>query len=436
MRRVTLKSVLSAIVAVGVIVLAGFGIYAYRPSLPVMAVAERPNFDPAIVEKGRVLAAAGYCATCHTAQGGKPYAGNYGIETSFGTIYASNITPDPETGIGKWSPAAFRRAMHDGVNREGSHLLPAFPFDHFTKMTDEDVDAVYAYLMAKVAPVVEKTKENALPFPLNLRILQAGWKLLFVTFGRYEPDPAQSAQWNRGSYLVEGVTHCGACHTPRNPLGAEKKDQPFAGAEIDRWTAPALTAANPSAVPWTASEFARYLETGAGVYHGIAAGPMGPVVHAGLRELPRSDLEAISTYLATKVGAPETDPARNPAVVASLKAGRPDPTYRKDRGERLYATACAACHYNAAQIVAGRPELGINSSTRLADPTNLIHVMLDGVNAKDGSGGVVMPAFRNALSDEDIAAIANYLREKRANLAPWPELATKVGRIRAEGAGH
>ncbi|WP_454683468.1 c-type cytochrome [Ancylobacter moscoviensis] len=432
----TLKSVLAAIIVVGAVVLAGFGYYAYYPSLPTVSPTGRPTFDAATVEKGRILAAAGYCATCHTAQGGQPYAGNYAIETAFGTIYASNITPDPETGIGGWSPAAFRRAMQQGVNREGAHLFPAFPFDHFTKMSDEDVDAIYAYLMAKVAPVSERTKENALPFPLNQRILQAGWKLLFVNFGRYQPDPSKSDAWNRGAYLVEGVTHCGACHTPRNVLGAEEKGQPFAGAAIDRWIAPALTAANPSAVPWTASEFARYLETGAGIYHGIAAGPMGPVVHAGLRELPASDLAAIGLYLGDKVGAPDTDPAENPAVVASLKAGRPDPTYRKDLGERLYATACAACHYNASQIVEGRPELAINSSTRLADPTNLIHVILDGVDAKDGTGGVVMPAFRHALSDTDIAAIAAYLREKRANLAPWPDLPAQVARIRAEGAGH
>lgn len=432
----TLKSVFSAVIVAGFVALAGFGLYAYRPSLPAMGTAERPRFDAATIEKGRVLAAAGYCASCHTAKGGQPYAGNYAIETEFGTIYASNITPDPETGIGAWSPAAFRRAMHDGVSRDGSHLFPAFPFDHFTKMTDADVDAIYAYLMSKVAPAKERTKDNSLPFPLNLRILQAGWKLLFVNFGRYQPDPGKSAEWNRGAYLVEGVTHCGACHTPRNAVGAEKTNEPFAGAEIDKWIAPALTAANPSAVPWSAAEFTRYLATGSGVYHGIAAGPMGPVVHAGLRELPRSDLEAIGAYLGTKVGAPETDPANSPAVQASLEAGRPDPTYRKNLGERLYATACASCHYNARQIVAGRPDLAINSSTRLDAPTNLIHVILDGVNATDGTSGIVMPAFRNALSDDEIAAIAAYLRENRAKLPPWPDLARKVSAIRADGVRH
>ncbi|MCM2397286.1 c-type cytochrome [Rhizobium sp. S95] len=427
-----LKSVLSVIVTFAIVVLIGFGIYAYHSPIAAMSADERPKFDAATIEKGRVLAAAGYCSTCHTAQGGEPYAGNYPIETEFGTIYASNITPDPETGIGTWSPEAFRRAMHDGVNRQGSHLLPAFPFDHFTKMTDEDVDAIYAYIMTNIAPVKEETKESSIPFPLNQRILQAGWKLLFVNFGRYEPDPSKSDQWNRGAYLAEGVSHCGACHTPRNAVGAEMKTAEYAGASIDKWIAPALTAANPSAVPWSAAEFTQYLETGSGTYHGIAAGPMGPVVHAGLRELPKSDLEAIGAYLGDVVGAPDSDPAQNPIVQASLEAGRPDPTYRKDLGERLYATACASCHYNAASVIEGRPDLAINSATRLGDPTNLIHVILDGVNAVNGTKGVVMPAFRNALSDEEIAAIAGYLRDKRTDLAPWPDLARKVADIRAD----
>lgn len=431
-----IKAFLSIVAAVGFVGLVGFGIYAYHPSLPAMSAEERPSFSADLIEKGRVLAAAGYCATCHTAAGGKPYAGNYSMETDFGTLYASNITPDPDTGIGNWSPAAFRRAMHEGVNREGKHIFPAFPFDHFTKMSDEDVDAIYAFIMANVAPVRQETKVNEIPFPLNQRILQAGWKLLFVDFGRYRSDPNRSEQWNRGAYLVEGVAHCGACHTPRNILGAEKGSQYFAGAAIHRWIAPALTAANPSTVKWTASEFTRYLEAGSSLYHGVAAGPMGPVVHAGVRELPKSDLEAIGVYLGTVVGASQSDQEERAAVLASLKAGRLDRTYRKSLGERLYATACAACHYNGSEIAESRPELAINSSTRLDDPTNLIHVILEGINAKDGIGGVVMPPFRHALSDTEIAAIAAYLREQRANLAPWPDLVTQVERIRAEGAAH
>jgi mono/diheme cytochrome c family protein len=430
-----LKSALLLLALIAIAILAGFAIYAYRSPLPLMSAAERPRFEPAVTEKGRILASAGYCATCHTAKGGEPYAGNYLLNTGFGMIYGSNITPDPETGIGSWSPQAFRRAMQEGVDRNGAHLFPAFPFDHFTKMADDDVDAIYAYLMTEVKPVRSETKPNTLPFPLNQRALQAGWKLLFVDFGRYRPDPRKSEPWNRGAYLAEGVTHCGACHTPRNALGAEKSER-YAGANIDEWIAPALTAANPSAVPWTASEFTRYLKTGSGIYHGIAAGPMGPVVHAGLNALPDSDLNAIAAYFGDIVRAPDIDPAQNPLVQASLQAGRPDPAYRKDLGERLYATACAACHYNAKEVIAGRPDLAINSSTRLDQPDNLIHVILGGVKADEGTTGVVMPAFRTALSDVQIAAVAAYLRNNQANLTPWPDLTDKVTKIRAQRAGN
>lgn len=427
-----LKSALISLGAMAVAAAAAFGIYAYQPTLPAMGAQDRPAFDPAVVEKGRVLAAAGYCATCHTAKGGEPYAGNYPMVTGFGTIYASNLTPDVETGIGAWSPEAFRRAMQRGVDREGRHLFPALPFDHFTKVSDEDIDAIYAYIMTNVAPVRQVTNEPSIPFPLNQRILQAGWQLLFVDFGRYEPDTAKSAEWNRGAYLAEGIAHCGACHTPRNPVGAEIASQQYAGAVIDSWTAPALTAANPSGIPWTASEFAQYLKTGSGVYHGVAAGPMGPVVHAGIRELPDSDIAAIGTYLGDIVGAPDADPTQNPVLQASIKAGQPDPDYRRNLGERLYASACASCHYNASSdsLRAERPDLGINSATRLDDPSNLIHVILDGVPASEGTHGIVMPAFRTAMNDDQIAAIAEYLRASRADLPAWPDLKAKVSQLR------
>lgn len=428
-----LKRLLLSGLAVAAIGAIGFGIYAYKPAIAPVTADQHASFDPALVEQGRILASAGYCATCHTAEGGAPYAGNYPIATGFGTIYSTNLTPDMDTGIGTWSQAAFRRAMHEGVDREGNHLFPAFPYNHFTKMTDADIDAVYAYIMSSVAPVKTEQKANELPFPLNLRFLQAGWKLLFVKFGEYQSDPAHSEAWNRGAYLAEGVTHCGACHTPRNALGAEDASQKFAGAEIDRWIAPALTAANPSAVPWTAPEFKSYLAKGVTTYHGVAAGPMGPVVHDGVRELPEADLDALAVYLADIVGATPDDPAQSPVVLASLHNNLPDPQYRRAEGERLYATACAACHYNAAQIAQGRPDLGINSATNLETPNNLIHVMLDGVSAPEGIAGVVMPGFRNALNDSEITAIAAYLRDKRAGKPAWPDLAATVADLRANG---
>lgn len=433
-----LKSTLSVLALLAVVAGVGFGIYAYHSPIAPMAAADRPNFDAETIEKGRVLVSAGYCAECHTEKGGTPFAGNFPIVSPFGTIYGSNLTPDPETGIGLWSPEAFRRAMHDGVDREGRHLFPAFPFDHFTKMSDADVDAIYAYLMTEVPPVRQAVKETTIPFPLNIRFLQAGWGLLFIDHGRYVPDLAKSEEWNRGAYLAEGIAHCGACHTPRNMVGAEIGSEQYQGAVIDSWTAPPLTAANPSGVPWTASEFTAYLKTGAGTYHGIAAGPMGPVVHGGIAELPDSDIAAIGTYLGDVVGAPDSDPAQNPAVVASLAAGAPDPAYRLALGERLYASACASCHYNSAStgLTADRPDLGINSATRLGDPSNLIHVMLDGVPSKEGSHGIVMPAYRNAFDDAQIAAIAEYLRASRTDLPAWPNLQARVTELRAYVGTH
>jgi mono/diheme cytochrome c family protein len=428
-----LKKIFLGAVALGVSGALGFGVYAYKSPIDPISADQRDAFDPDVIEKGRILAAAGYCATCHTAADGPAYAGNYAMDTGFGTIYSTNLTPDMDTGIGSYSPAAFRRAMHEGVDREGRHLFPAFPYDHFTKMTDEDVDAIYAYIMTEVEPVKTVQKENELPFPLDQRFLQAGWKLLFADFGQYQPDPTHSDAWNRGAYLAEGLTHCGACHTPRNLLGAEKASQQYAGAEIDRWSAPALTAANASAVPWTAAEFKTYLIDGTTTYHGVAAGPMGPVVHEGVRELPQSDMDALAVYLADKVGATDDDPAQSKVVLASLQRNQPDPQYRRDLGERLYATACASCHYNAEQIRQGRPDLGINSATNLKQPNNLIHVMLDGVNGPEGIPGVVMPGFRGALNDDEITAIAAYLRSNRAGKPDWPNLADTVADIRVNG---
>src|SRR4051812_18556429 len=207
-----------------VVVLGGgaFLALAWRPAIDPVEPPERASFDPARVTKGAELAAVGDCGRCHTVEGGAAYAGGYPLATPFGTIYATNITPDPETGIGRWSEAAFRRAMREGVDREGRHLYPAFPYDHFTLLTDDDDNALYAYFMTR-EPVRARTPANDIPFPLNLRVAIAGWKLLFFKPGPYQPDMAKSEAWNHGAYLAEGLAHCGACHTPRNGLGAEKK---------------------------------------------------------------------------------------------------------------------------------------------------------------------------------------------------------------------
>jgi mono/diheme cytochrome c family protein len=415
---------------VGLVVLAafGFGLLAFRPAIAPISPPAPQSFAPALVAKGEALAAGGFCAECHTAKGGQQFAGGYPMQTPFGVIYSTNITPDPETGIGAWSEAAFTRSMHEGVARDGSHLFPAFPFDHFTKLSDDDVQALYAYFMTR-PPVRHPARAGTIPFPLNIRYLQAGWKLLFFRPGRFEPDPNKSAEWNRGAYLAEGLSHCGACHTPRNFLGAEKPDAAYAGAPIDNWIAPPLTAANPSPTPWTEDELQSYLRNGVSVLHGIAAGPMSPVPH-GLSALPESDVRAIATYFADVDKSAERAALAGPAVARAMSYAASSAGQDSDPEARFYTAACASCHYNSGAPLAVRPDLALNSAVNLSDPTNLVQVMFSGVTAAEGIPGVVMPGFAHAFSDADIARIAAYLRRTRTTLPPWPDLDAKIAAIR------
>jgi len=231
-----MKRLLIGIAALCVLGLLGFGALAWKPAIVPINPPAPQSFAPELVARGEALAGGGFCAVCHTAKGGRKFAGGYAMQTPFGVIYSTNITPDPETGIGAWSEAAFARAMHEGVARDGSLLFPAFPYDHFAKLSDDDVRALYAYFMTRT-PVRSSAKTNTIPFPLNIRYLQEGWKLLFFRPGRFRPDAGKSAEWNRGAYLALGLSHCGACHTPRNMLGAEEAGEPYAGAgdrQLDR----------------------------------------------------------------------------------------------------------------------------------------------------------------------------------------------------------
>ena len=429
------QKLLIAVVALGCLGLIGFGVLAWEPAIAPVEPPAAGSFTPQLVAKGEALAGGGYCAACHTAKGGPTFAGGYAMATPFGVIYSTNITPDPETGIGNWSEAAFARAMREGVARDGSHLLPVFSFDHFTKLSDDDVRALYAFFMTR-APVHAPARPNGIPFPFNIRYLQAGWKLLYFRPGRFEPDPKKSPEWNRGAYLAQGLSHCGACHTPRNLLGAEKPGDVYGGAVIDNWVAPALTAANPAPAPWTREELYDYLHTGTSVLHGTAAGPMFPVVQ-GLAALPDSDVRAIATYFADVDKASDRSPFISAAVshamsYASSTTGKQfNPDNAAD--SRLYTAACASCHYNEGSTpLAARPDLALNSAVHLSDPSTLIQVILRGISAEEGMPGVVMPAFGAALSDADVARIAAYLRRTRTNLPPWPDLWTKIAEIRRE----
>ncbi|MDR3388728.1 MAG: cytochrome c [Rudaea sp.] len=417
----------------GLVVLGVIGIFvlAWRSALPPIEPPAASSFPDALIAQGEVLAGAGNCASCHTQPGGQAYAGGVGLESGFGTIFSTNITPDADTGIGRWSEQAFARALHEGVARDGSQLFPAFPFDHFTKVRDEDIKALYAFFMTR-QPLKAEAKQNALPFPLNVRALQAGWKLLFLHKGVYQPDPDKSEQWNRGAYLVEGLAHCAACHTPRNRLGAERTDAEYAGAMIESWLAPALTAANPAPMPWTQDELFAYLRTGATALHGSAAGAMSDVVHAGLAKVPDADVRAIAVYFADIDGSASRAASADAALAKAMAFEHRDMHDDIAAGANLYVAACASCHYNSgASPLPARPGLALNSALTGPDPSNLIHVILDGIGRDDGMPVLFMPGFAGALSDADIATLAAWLRRTRTDQPEWKDLQATVGRIRS-----
>jgi len=427
-----MKYLLVAVVALVTLGILGFFAFAWYPAIAPVAAAAPRSFARDLISKGQMLAGGGYCAECHTAKGEAPYAGGYPMATPFGTIYSTNITPDPDTGIGTWSEVAFARAMREGVAQDGSLLYPAFPYDHFARLTDEDVAALYAYFMTR-APVHAPARANDLQFPLNIRYMLAGWRLLFFRSERFAPDAGKSAAWNRGAYLAEGLSHCGACHTPRNRLGAESASDAYAGAVIDNWVAPPLTAANPAPVPWTQRELQLYLHDGSTALHGVAAGPMAPVVH-GLAALPEADIEAIAFYIADLDGAGGRAAATAAAIARAMSYAALGTGHGVDADTRLYIAACASCHYNAGAPNALRPDLALSSALYLPDPNNLIQPVLHGIGSREGIPDIVMPGFGHALSENDIARIAAYLRRTRTNLPPWPDLDAKIAALRASDA--
>jgi mono/diheme cytochrome c family protein len=431
-----LKRFLISAGSLGIVCLLVFLGLAWRPEIAPVNPPAKPNFPDDLIASGKILAAAGYCAVCHTRSGGQPFAGGYGLQTPFGIVYSTNITPDPDTGIGRWSLAAFTRAMHEGVSRDGSQLFPVFPYDHFTKISDDDVKALYAYLMTR-PPIRAVAPANTLPFPLNIRLLQEGWKILFFRSGRYQPDASKSAEWNRGAYLAEGLSHCGGCHTPLNLLGAEKTAAAYAGGAVDNWIAPALTDANPSPVPWTEEELFSYLRNGVAALHGVTAGPMSPVVHTGSSVAPDSDIRAEAVYFADLDHAAGRTEAINATVNEALAKSRLGSTREYDPDAKLYAGACIGCHYNAGPTpLVVRPELALNSALTLPEPTNFIHVVLNGIGIAEGGAGLVMPSYAAALSDADIARLAAYLRRTRTDKPPWTDIEKKIAAARAQRSSN
>jgi mono/diheme cytochrome c family protein len=398
--------------------LAAFAI-AWRPAVAAIDPPAPQAFDQALVKRGRDLAAIGNCADCHTVRGGKSFAGGLPVPTPFGTIYSSNITPDAETGIGRWSEAAFRRAMRSGVDRGGQHLYPTFPYDHFTNVTDEDDQAIYAFMMTR-QPVHATAPANQLSFPLNQRFVIAGWKLLFLRRGGSQPDAAQSAAWNRGAYLVEGLAHCGACHTPRNVLGAERASAPFAGGDVDNWHAYAINGQSPAPVPWDADALFAYLRDGWHPDHGVARGPMAQVV-SNLSDAPDDDIRAIAVFMASVFGAPTPDQKRRgQEVLAEVKSPAVQPSKTNADGAAIYAAACASCHETNRPLPYGGVNLALSTAISGPDARNAANIVLSGVRPLEGERSPIMPEFASSMNDSQISALLNYLRSRFSNQPAWP----------------
>jgi mono/diheme cytochrome c family protein len=361
------------------------------------------------VARGKALAEAADCASCHTADPSKPFAGGKRIDTPFGAIYSPNLTPDRDTRLGAWSDEQFYRALRYGVAPDGSRYYPAFPYPNFTKMIRDDLLAIRAYL-ATLTPVHNRPPPPALRWPLNYRVVMRGWNFLFFRPGIFEPNQQKSTQWNRGGYLVTGAAHCGACHTPKNIFGADKRGRAFSGGLVQGWFAPRLDGAERGGLKsWSVDDIVEYLQNGRnGKSH--ADGLMAEVVVSSTSKMSDADVRAIAVYLKDlPPGAPEP-------VVA------PPPQAEMAAGKAVYAHACVACHEadgsGAPRIY---PPLPGNANLQSVDPSSTLRIILDGaqtVTTPRAPNPGSMPAYAKQLSDQEIADVTNYIRNSWGNVAP------------------
>ena len=361
------------------------------------------------IARGKALTDAGGCASCHTADPAKPFAGGKRIDTPFGGIYSPNLTPDLETGLGGWSDDEFYRALRFGVARDGSRYYPAFPYPNFTKLTRQDIFAIRAYL-ATLTPVRNTPPAPELRWPLNYRVVMRGWNWLFFKPGILMPDQQKSTEWNRGRYLVEGASHCGACHTPKNIFGADKRGQAYGGGLVQGMFAPRLDAAMRSGLKsWSVEDIAEYLQSGRnGKSH--AGELMSEVVVNSTSRMSDADVRAIAVYLKDlPAGAPEP------------KVGPPPPS-QMAAGQKLYNGACIACHEadgsGAPRIY---PPLPGNANLQSADPSSTLRVILDGaqtVTTPRAPNKGSMPGYSKKFSDQEIADVTTYIRNSWGNAAP------------------
>lgn len=364
------------------------------------------------VQRGAYLARAGNCAACHTERGGEPFAGGKGITTPFGTVFPGNITPDPETGIGRWSPDHFWRAMHHGRSRDGRLLYPAFPYPEYTRVTREDSDALYAFLQSQ--PAVRRTnRPHDLRFPYDSQLSLAVWRALFFSPGAFAPEPTQSAEWNRGAYLVQGLGHCQACHAPRNAFGATRDGLALGGGLIpmQQWYAPSLATPGEAGVQgWPVDDVVRLLKDGTSE-RGTAMGPMAEVIAGSTQHLTEADLRAMATYLRSL-----------PEQQHATPRGAEVPLDVMQLGGRIYKARCAECHGERGEGDAhGYPPLAGHRTVTMPSSVNLVKVIMSGGFPATTPGHPRpsgMPPFGHVLSDAEIAAVASYVRRTWGNDAP------------------
>jgi mono/diheme cytochrome c family protein len=377
------------------------------------------------VARGKALVDAADCASCHTADPAKPLAGGKRIDTPFGGIFSPNLTPDRDTGLGAWTDGEFYRALHDGVARNGARYYPAFPYPNFTKMTRDDVLAIRAYL-GTLAPVRNMPPPPQLRFPLNYRVVMRGWNWLFFKPGTFEKNPQKSDEWNRGAYLVEGAAHCGACHTPKNMFGADKRGQAYGGGLVDGWFAPRLDGAERSGLKsWSVEDIVEYLQSGRnGKSH--AGKLMAEVVVNSTSKMSDADVRAMAVYLKDlPAGVAE------PAVTSPAQAQMTD-------GARIYQ-ACAACHEaDGSGSPRIYPPLPGNANLQSTDPSSTLRIILDGartVTTPRAPNAGSMPAYAGKLTDQEIADVATYIRNAWGNAAP-AVTPGQVAKARRESAGN
>jgi mono/diheme cytochrome c family protein len=361
------------------------------------------------IKRGEYLAHVGDCIACHTKHDGQPFAGGFAMPTPFGTLYSPNITPDPDWGIGNWSADDFYNMLHTGRSRDGTLLYPAMPFPAYTKVTRSDSDAIFAYL-SSLRSIHQPNRENELRFPYNNRSLLIGWRALYFHEGEYRADAARGAQWNRGAYLVEGLGHCGTCHTAINALGGSSDEKAFAGGLIpmQNWYAPSLTLNKEAGLgDWPVSEITALLKSGQS-RRGVVYGPMAEVVHNSLQYLSDADVTAMAVYLKTLPARDEAPPADSTRGAARVSASV------LARGHAIYADQCAGCHLaSGLGQPPGYPPLANNPSIEMESAVNPIRMVLNGGYPPQTTGNprpYGMPPFAQVMSDEDIAAVVTYVR--------------------------